>query len=73
MAKTPTAEPENTEVNEFLTDPKHAKQRDFMRALFRKMQAEDVEAAQQATKDKGGNFIDNFFTGMTGGFLGGDK
>lgn len=71
--KTPDVEVENADVKEFLSDPKHEKQRNFMRALFRQMQSEDVEEAKHKTETIGGSFIENFFNGMTGEIFGGKK
>lgn len=70
---TPDPTVENPEVQEFLTDPRHAKQRDFMTALIRKVHADDVAAARTKTQDVGGTFLDNLIDGMTGGLFGDKK
>jgi hypothetical protein len=69
----PADEMTDPEVAEFLTDPKHQKQRDFMRAIIRDTLAADAAAAKTKTVDVGGSFIDNFVDGLTGGFLSGGK
>lgn len=64
---------DNADVQAFLTEPKYEQQRNFMRALYRSMQAEDVAAARDKTKNVGGSFLDNLIGGMTGDLFGEDK
>lgn len=75
MATSKSAQPApavNADVQAFLTDPKHQQQRDFMTALIDARLAEKTVAAEETTRSKGGNFIDNFFAGITGDLFSGD-
>lgn len=67
---TPAADPR---VAEFLSDPKHQEQRDFMNALIDLRMSQKIADAQHKTKDVGGDFFTNFIAGMTGDLFGEEK
>jgi hypothetical protein len=70
--KSTDADETNPEVETFLTDPKHQKERDFMQAVIRKTMADDAVAAKEKSTNVGGTFIDNFLDGLTGGLFSDD-
>ena len=67
------ATPANPRVAEFLNDPKHQEERDFMNALIDLRMAQRVTDAQAKTKNVGGDFFSNFIGGMTGDLFGAEK
>lgn len=70
--KDDAVQPINPDVQAFLTDPKHQQQRDFMTALIDLRLSDKAREAKETTTDKGGNFIDNFFAGLTGNLFDSD-